>query len=238
MEGVESIIDLDVGGTRFRTSRQTLLSDPNCMLAKMFDPDSSFTAPGVKKDGAYFLDRDPVLFGAVLNYLRSGHLEKDCNVPALLKEASYFGLLGLEADLQQLVKEQANSKEQAKVRKGDQIHLNVGGEIFVTSKETLCWEEDPEYGQEKMAKRVKNGRLARLVKGEDKQEFDKDGNLFIDCDPKDFVYVLKALRMRGKGGQGPEIRVPKEVYSNVWGLAASLGLDGGYRESKRFKIVD
>ena len=43
MEGVESIIDLDVGGTRFRTSRQTLLSDPNCMLAKMFDPESSFT---------------------------------------------------------------------------------------------------------------------------------------------------------------------------------------------------
>ena len=77
MEGVESVIDLDVGGTRFRTSRQTLLSDPDSMLAKMFDPGSSFSAPGVKMDGAYFLDRDPAHFGAVLNYLRSGQV---CNM--------------------------------------------------------------------------------------------------------------------------------------------------------------
>ena len=98
MEGVESIIDLDVGGARFRTTRQTLLSEPNSMLAKMFHPESPFT-PGVLKDGAYFLDRDPNLFEAVLNYLRSGHLEKNCDVPGLLKEASYFGLKGLEAAL-------------------------------------------------------------------------------------------------------------------------------------------
>ena len=74
MEGVESIIALNVGGTRFQTSRQTLTADTNSMLAKMFDPESSFSAPGVKKNGAYFLDRDPVLFGVVLHYLRSGHL--------------------------------------------------------------------------------------------------------------------------------------------------------------------
>ena len=176
MEGVESIIDLNVGGTRFQTSRQTLTADTNSMLAKMFDPESSFSAPGVKKDGAYFLDRNPVHFGAVLDFLRSGHLEKDCNVPALLKEASYFGLQGLEAALQEV------AKEKAQVGTGDEFLLNVGGEIFVTSKDTLCWMTD--------------SKLARMVRGEEKQEFDKDGNLFIDCDPKDFAYILKALRLR------------------------------------------
>ena len=208
MEGVESIIDLNVGGTRFQTSRQTLTADTNSMLAKMFDPESSFSAPGVKKDGAYFLDRNPVHFGAVLDFLRSGHLEKDCNVPALLKEASYFGLQGLEAALQEV------AKEKAQVGTGDELLLNVGGEIFVTSKDTLCWMTD--------------SKLARMVRGEEKQEFDKDGNLFIDCDPKDFVYVLKALRKRGHG----KTRVPKEAYSDVEATASSLGLNLAYE----FKI--
>ena len=61
----ESVIDLDVGGTRFRTTRQTLLSDPDSMLAKMFDPEAprgTSVAPLVKIDGAYFIDRDPVYF--------------------------------------------------------------------------------------------------------------------------------------------------------------------------------
>ena len=129
-------------------------------------------------------------------------MEKDCNVSALLKEASYFGLLGLETDLQQL------AKEQAKVRKGDEFLLNVGGELFVTSKGTLI--QQPQ------------SRLAKMVEGELKQEFDKDGNLYIDCDPKDFVYVLKALRRRSAG---PKTAVPKEVFSSVWGTAAGLGLD-------------
>ena len=132
--------------------RQTLLHDPNSMLARMFDPVSPLCPgehnsssgvslaffvcqqlflfsfhksyfPGVRRDGAYFLDRDPIYFRPVLNYLRSGQLSLDrwesgiqwqlrrrisewlnllrgCNIPALLSEASFFGLSGLEAALQ------------------------------------------------------------------------------------------------------------------------------------------
>ena len=95
----ESVIDLDVGGTRFRTTRTTLLSDPDSMLAKMFDPEAHL-APSVKIDGAYFIDRDPFYFRTVLNFLRSGHLEQDCDVNGLLKEAAFFGLSGLQEALQ------------------------------------------------------------------------------------------------------------------------------------------
>ena len=35
---LNSVVTLNVGGTRFETTRQTLLTDPNSMLAKMFDP--------------------------------------------------------------------------------------------------------------------------------------------------------------------------------------------------------
>ena len=35
---LNSVITLNVGGTKFETTRQTLLNDPRSMLAKMFDP--------------------------------------------------------------------------------------------------------------------------------------------------------------------------------------------------------
>ena len=37
---VNSVVSLNVGGTKFVTTRQTLLSHPTSMLAKMFDPES------------------------------------------------------------------------------------------------------------------------------------------------------------------------------------------------------
>ena len=80
----------------------------------------------------------------------------------------------------------------------------------MTSKDTLLW--------------MGESRLARLVRGEDNQEFDKEGNLFIDFDPKDFFYVLKALRVRRMTEH--KTRVPKEAFHDVWNIANWLGLDG------------
>ena len=201
MEGEESIIDLDVGGTRFCTTRQTLLSEPNSMLAKMFDPESPF-APGVKKDGAYFIDRDPIHFRAVLNYLRSGYLAADCDVPAFLEEAKFFGLLGLEAALQE------HAKEQLKNQTGDILHLNVGGKIFLTSKATLCLKPE--------------SNLAKMVRGETEQLFDKDGNLFIDQNPKYFSFILQYLRT------GRNQQLQGEILEGVMGIAERIGLDWSY----------
>ena len=37
---LNSVVSLNVGGTKFVTTTTTLLADPDSMLAKMFDPKS------------------------------------------------------------------------------------------------------------------------------------------------------------------------------------------------------
>merc|ERR1712150_326634 len=106
-------------------------------------------------------------------------------------------------------------KERQDPRTGDEFLLNVGGEVFVTSKETLC--------------KYSNSRLANIVEGKVKQQFDKDGILFIDEDPKDFVYILRALR------NAPNVptAVPKETIDNILNLRDNLEIREikfGYRE--------
>eukprot|EP00088_Acartia_fossae_P062006 TRINITY_DN7462_c0_g1_i9.p1 TRINITY_DN7462_c0_g1~~TRINITY_DN7462_c0_g1_i9.p1 ORF type:complete len:166 (-),score=32.07 TRINITY_DN7462_c0_g1_i9:341-838(-) len=100
---LSDIIVLNVGGTRFETTRATLVSQPDSMLAKMFDPDSPLV-PAKPKDDAYFLDRDPETFKVILSFLRSGQISKSCHniSDLLLHEAQFFQLPGLEAKIQEI----------------------------------------------------------------------------------------------------------------------------------------
>ena len=94
------ILILDVGGTRFKTSRQTLMKEPGSALGRMFDIESALK-PAPIHDGAYFLDRDPKRFELILNYLRDDELiELSKNDLLSLKiEARYFQLTALESEI-------------------------------------------------------------------------------------------------------------------------------------------
>jgi len=211
---LNDVVFLNVGGEKLETTRQTLLNDPTSMLAKMFDPVSPLQ-PGVLRDGAYFIDRDPKYFRIILNYLRSGQLILESSVPieAIKTEASYFGLVGLEEIVNQKLAETERSQKDSS--DNDEFLLNVGGEVFVTTKETLC--------------KYKGSRLSNLVEGKCKQQFDRNGILFLDEDPKDFAYILRALR------NSPNVptSVPKEHIDNILNLRDNLEIREikfGYRE--------
>ena len=72
-------------------------------------------------------------------------------------------------------------------------------------------------------------RLSNIVEGKCRQLFDKNGILFLDEDPKDFAYILRALR----NSQNVPTAVPKEHIDNILNLRDNLEIREikfGYRE--------
>jgi hypothetical protein len=100
MEGAHvfenSAVLLDVGGHKFTTSRLTLTSVADTMLASKFSGRYPLT---LNAEGAYFIDRDGRHFHHILNFLRdSGSFELSSDltegqIKELAKELEYYGLL-------------------------------------------------------------------------------------------------------------------------------------------------
>lgn len=67
------IINLNVGGQRFSTSRQTLTWIPDSFFTAMLN---GLISTNRDEQGYIFIDRDPKLFSIILNYLRTKELGK------------------------------------------------------------------------------------------------------------------------------------------------------------------
>ncbi|OTF74300.1 hypothetical protein BLA29_003742, partial [Euroglyphus maynei] len=96
---IPEIINLNVGGRKFTTSKNTL-----CSISDTF-----FTAmlmggiPSYRDDsGAIFIDRDPDLFSIILNYLRTNKLHNvnEHNIDSLMDEAKFYSITPLVKKLE------------------------------------------------------------------------------------------------------------------------------------------
>lgn len=87
------IINLNVGGTRFSTSRQTLSSPQESFFTSML----SGRIPTCRDEtGALFIDRDPKLFSVILHFLRTKELDLNgVDVSVLRHEAEFYGIIPL-----------------------------------------------------------------------------------------------------------------------------------------------
>lgn len=86
------IVQLNVGGKQFATTRHTLLSIPDTFFTSLLDGEGLPTTRD--KNGAIFIDRDPKLFTIILSYLRSFQLynvNKE-NVDMVRHEAEFYGI--------------------------------------------------------------------------------------------------------------------------------------------------
>jgi hypothetical protein len=67
-----SIVELDIGGKLFRTTKSTLCSQPDSFFSVLVN--GNFKESRSLSKEPIFLDRDPTTFSSILSYLRSGHI--------------------------------------------------------------------------------------------------------------------------------------------------------------------
>ena len=98
-DAVEKAVTLNVGVVYYATSRSTLCSDQNSMLAAMF---SGLHKIEKLKDGSYLIDASGKHFGIILDYLR-GRIMYPNDLPndketllELRREADFYNILELK----------------------------------------------------------------------------------------------------------------------------------------------
>ena len=90
MDGKVDIVQLNVGGRRFTTSKQTLTWIPESFFVSLL----SGRIPSTRDEvGAIFIDRDPDLFEIILHFMRTKEVNpRDRNIRNIRTEAEYYGL--------------------------------------------------------------------------------------------------------------------------------------------------
>ncbi|XP_069663408.1 BTB/POZ domain-containing protein KCTD17 isoform X1 [Haliaeetus albicilla] len=85
-------VRLNVGGTVFLTTRQTLCREQKSFLCRLCQGEE--LQSDRDETGAYLIDRDPTYFGPILNFLRHGKLvlDKDMAAEGVLEEAEFYNI--------------------------------------------------------------------------------------------------------------------------------------------------
>ena len=110
------IVRLNVGGTKYITTKSTLRKYPLSMLGAMFREDLPLSTD---EDGYYFIDRCGHIFQYILQFLRCGRL-------VLPEGFNELELLQLEADFYQikdLISAVEHLKKEVKVKEDDEVNL-------------------------------------------------------------------------------------------------------------------
>ena len=108
---MSDIIHLNVGGTFYTTTKETLTNYRSSSLYNMFKDFPDVPRCPKDKDGNYFIDADGPLFRFILNYLRTVHPMSSSgaiNLPTdfhekkqLEAEAEFYGMSQMKMEIQQ-----------------------------------------------------------------------------------------------------------------------------------------
>ncbi|XP_013118875.1 BTB/POZ domain-containing protein Tiwaz isoform X2 [Stomoxys calcitrans] len=107
-------VHIDVGGTIYTSSLETLTKYPDSKLAKLFNGSIPIVLDSLKQH--YFIDRDGGMFRHILNFMRNSRLlisEDFPHLELLLEEARYF-------EVEPMIK-QLESMRKDRVRNGNYL---------------------------------------------------------------------------------------------------------------------
>nr|KAF7415518.1 hypothetical protein H0235_012110 [Vespula pensylvanica] len=99
-------VHIDVGGTIYTSSLETLTKYPESRLAKLFNGSIPIVLDSLKQH--YFIDRDGSMFRHILNFMRNSRLlipDNFADLDLLLEEARYFDIAPMCKQLEQIKKE-------------------------------------------------------------------------------------------------------------------------------------
>ncbi|XP_059615814.1 BTB/POZ domain-containing protein Tiwaz [Phlebotomus argentipes] len=99
-------VHIDVGGTIYTSSLETLTKYPDSRLAKLFNGSIPIVLDSLKQH--YFIDRDGMMFRHILNFMRNSKLliaEDFSDLDLLLEEARFFDIGPMIRQLEQMKKE-------------------------------------------------------------------------------------------------------------------------------------
>ncbi|XP_055312041.1 BTB/POZ domain-containing protein Tiwaz [Sitodiplosis mosellana] len=114
-------VHIDVGGTIYTSSLETLTKYPDSRLAKLFNGTIPIVLDSLKQH--YFIDRDGGMFRHILNFMRNSKLlipDDFSDIDLLLEEARYF-------EIGPMVKQLEQSKKDRVIRNGNTTAQNALG---------------------------------------------------------------------------------------------------------------
>uniref|UniRef100_A0A8C3CJ13 Potassium channel tetramerization domain containing 2 n=1 Tax=Cairina moschata TaxID=8855 RepID=A0A8C3CJ13_CAIMO len=111
-------VRLNVGGTYFVSTRQTLCREPKSFLCRLCCQDGPELGSDKDETGAYLIDRDPTYFGPILNYLRHGKLiiNKELAEEGVLEEAEFYNIASLVRLVKERIRDNENRTSQGPVK--------------------------------------------------------------------------------------------------------------------------
>ncbi|XP_006886441.1 PREDICTED: BTB/POZ domain-containing protein KCTD2 [Elephantulus edwardii] len=116
--GAARWVRLNVGGTYFVTTRQTLGREPKSFLCRLCCQEDPELDSDKDETGAYLIDRDPTYFGPILNYLRHGKLiiNKELAEEGVLEEAEFYNIASLVRLVKERIRDNENRTSQGPVK--------------------------------------------------------------------------------------------------------------------------